>query len=143
MSPTLSIGAPHWITQTWRDHNRSRRVRICLVDGLKCDHTGGSVYERTDGTVEIDASIAPLIVELNRRGHETMFCCSGLPEDHDGQPWGADYAYILFAERPTIEAPAGVEVSWDGSHWSFARDPEVARGQWREIAARLEMEWAP
>lgn len=30
----------------------------------------------------VDASIAPLIVELNRRGFSTTYCCSGVAAEH-------------------------------------------------------------
>ncbi len=45
--------------------------------------------------VEIDASIYPLITELNKAGFVTNFCCSGLSKDHfdDGN---LRHAYVGF-----------------------------------------------
>jgi len=83
-----SISPPIWVEKPW---NKGAKVRTCFVQGIM------DTYQE-DCSAPIDASIAQLIVALHKAGYPTLFCCSGLEEDHIGV--GKDIirsAYIYFA----------------------------------------------
>lgn len=137
----LTISTPQWVIRTHQNH--VGRQRISLIAGLEATRP----YGRDDGLVEIDASIAPLIVALNAAGYITAFCCSNLPEDHEGDKLLSSIAgYILFAEGctpPADMAPAGVTISWNGDHWRLDEDREACRRQWLELARKLGVDLIP
>jgi len=138
----IIVGAPVWIEREWA-RGKIDRERVCWVGGL-IDQAG---YGDGVHSVPIDASIAHIVAELNWRGYPTLFCCSGLPEDHlyvEGMP--CLNPYILFADLewdalPHSLAPAGTVITWNGKHWAFNSDFEVARRQWRELATTLGVEF--
>jgi hypothetical protein len=138
----ITIDLPHWITLDWtKVHGYIWHQRICLLAGLPAPST--PYHGATDGEAAIDASIALVIAALNAAGHTTLFSCSGLPEDHRDNPeHHPAWPYLLFAADCAPAAdwrPAGVEVSWGADHWTFSRNPDVARQQWTELAERLSV----
>lgn len=143
MTTLCEIGLPHWIERHYGlpfDH--TCRYRISLVTELEWEHQQGHTYGRSDRLVEIDASIAPIVVALNERGHRTLFSCSGLPEDHENEmPSHPKWGYLCFVEPlPEELIPKGMEVSWDGSHIKLPFAADKARLVWAEMARRLGVE---
>lgn len=135
---SLTISPPQWVEKHYGSRHKPWKHRVCYVGGLANDLCN---YGR-GGPVPIDASIVHIIVELNRLGYTTSFCCSGLPEDHVGG-MGSQSGYLLFAdgcELPVDVAPTGTQITWDNTHWAFAPNPDLAREQWGELAARLGVE---
>lgn len=65
-----------WVGGMKRGH------RITRLSGYKHFDNGGFEPYFGGEEVEIDYGIWRLIMELNVRGFETLYCCSGLPEDH-------------------------------------------------------------
>ena len=49
--------------------------------------------------IDIDASFAEHIKELNRLGYKTRWCCSGLLQDHPEGPFGDENGYISFSDQ--------------------------------------------
>ncbi len=129
------ISAPQWVTRTFRD--QTWRHRISLVAGISPPPFAHSEWW-IDGQAVIDASIAPLIARLNRCGYVTEFCCSGAPEDHEGDNESA--AYIQFAAPfPVHLIPPGVHASADCTHLTFAGRicPGENRSQWMWLAQAM------
>ena len=77
-----------------------------------CPTCKGNVFE-------VDELIAPTIIELNRKGWTTEFCCSG----HLGEPIIA--TYIKFTHFPNVVLPVG-----------FYRDKDCIRV--KENSVKLE-----
>lgn len=129
----FTISNPEWIIERVGTRGAWRH-RVCYITGLE------DLMGYGDGSsVPIDASIAPIIMELNRRGYATSFCCSHLPEDHIGGE-GSLSGYILFTGNgaPSHEiAPTGTDISWNHTHWQFSNNPDLCRKQWNELAACL------
>lgn len=86
------------------------RVRGSLVTGLTCP----AHYADSEGRLRIDATIAGLIVKLNRAGYSTEFSCSGLPEDHEEDMLDCftRMAYIAF-QRYEPALPIPHHLYWD------------------------------
>ena len=114
MSRRYRIEKAKWITPF---PDKAQRVRACRISGLETVSWYGDGDKQ--GRPWIDASIAGLIVSLNRAGFPTIFCCSGLPEDHDhaGCPpyimfqCESDYLLQHFVDRfPTLPEA----FKWDG-----------------------------
>lgn len=85
------ICKPIWIDSV--DH----KSRVLNVTGI------ASFYDNqgNENNALVDASIAPLIDLMNKKGFKTWVSCSGLPEDHSGDDFhitGAS-AYIGFNSR--------------------------------------------
>ena len=56
------------------------------------------ISTRVNG-INIDASFAEHIRELNRLGYKTRFCCSGVLQDHPEGPFGGENGYISFSDE--------------------------------------------
>lgn len=89
---------PQWIGGEKRGH------RVTYVSGLRQWQDGHITSYFDNGEVEIDYGLRHLIMELNVRGFETQYCCSGLPEDHRSRRQD-DCGYIAFTESVTELLP--------------------------------------
>src|SRR5580700_7512590 len=95
----------------------------------------------------IDASIAPLVLRLNEMGFETWVSCSGLPEDHPGDPFPTCRAYICF--RSKVSAPLAQVLKDSGFYleggtaaymrksWQEFPTAESVRSRWYALAVNL------
>ncbi len=72
-------------------------LRVCLVAGLLNEEKDRIKWFERGDEVLVDAGIADLIVLLNNKGFKTIFCCSGLMEDHCSV--STELGYISFAHK--------------------------------------------
>ncbi len=90
MNNTLTIGETKTSFSKHSGYNGGGCNRATtVIHGLVCS------YERTD-SAWVDASIADLLVLLNRNGFKTNYSCSGLSEDHGGEIFPRSQGYIAF-----------------------------------------------
>ncbi len=127
---TPSISKPEWV-KSWSD-NKCSKSRACWISGL---HVDNEYQADKAGRVWVDASIARLIVLLNQAGFTTMYCCSGLPEDHSRMK-DVLAGYISFTEtkrRLPFRLPRGLR--WDGDciRSRIGGSTDVLRAAWMRL----------
>lgn len=83
--PVMILSEPRWTPSSRGASNRIREIH-----GLKSSY---SAYP----CARVDASIADLVLEMNKAGLATEYCCSALDEDHRNDHWMGS-AYIAFAK---------------------------------------------
>ena len=103
--------------------NGGKLYRDCLLVNLKTfqiqDHPDNFVGDPTDlvisdedvpeGCIIVDTLMAPIILELNKKGYKTLFCCQGhLDKDVYNGEGGEKYSgvtctYIIFEAGPHLD----------------------------------------
>lgn len=80
--------------------------------------------------VKIDKSIYDIIIKFNQLGYETFSCCSGLPEDHDGDTHFHFYiAFSVKINRKYIDIADSFGLTtrdWHDGTW-IGIDPNIER----------------
>ncbi len=141
MTP-ISYTEPYWWTRPWR----TGEVRVRTVGGLDY-HPMNPMDTSEDGSVQVDASIAMLVIKLNAIGCRTSFCCSGLRADHRGETedvTGPTNGYILFAAPmplsamgPWLTEPLSIDGDSCLRAQPYATDEGLAEA-WRVMEERLD-----
>lgn len=97
-------------------------------------------------TFECDELMSPIIVELNKKGYTTLFCCSGhlVDEEFGGQVFDFSSAYIVFDRTAfnvkKIQIPRGFEVDKEFDNFVI-RKRYTRENRFREILeTMLELE---
>lgn len=137
------IHPPVWIENPW---DKGVKVRTCFVQGIANTYANPARFPCPDNeppNAPIDASIVQLIVALHKAGYPTLFCCSGLEEDHSETEISPRSAYIYFAvpvRGYLKDIISDLPFYFDGDstiRFSYGVDNTAARAAWETFTERV------
>jgi len=136
-------------------NNGGKLYRDCLLVNLKTfqiqDHLDGFAYDQKDliisdedipeDCIVVDALMAPIILELNRKGYKTIYSCQGhfdkdIYDGEDGEKYsGVTSTYVIFEAGPhldryinnLLDIPRQFEVRIDNGELADNRSEELER----------------